>query len=64
MKIKYEITQTKTVPNVSRAILKEYARITTELNNLHEANDNFDELKRLKKVASDYAQTRDEVINQ
>lgn len=64
MKIKDEITQTKTVPNVSQAILKEYARITTELNNLHEANENFDKLERLKKVASDYAQTRDEVINQ
>jgi hypothetical protein len=64
VKIKDEITQTKTVPNVSQAILKEYARITTELNNLHEANDNFDKLERLKKVASDYAWTRDEVINQ
>lgn len=64
VKIKDEIIQTKTVPNVSQAILKEYARITTELNNLHEANNNFDELERLKKVASDYAQTRDEVISQ
>ena len=39
------------------------ARITTELNNLREANQNYDELERLKKVAADYAETRDAVIH-
>ena len=62
VRIKEQITEIKNVPNVSQAILKEFARITTELNNLREANQNYDELERLKKVASDYAETRDAVI--
>ena len=33
-----------------------------ELSNLREANENFDELQRLKQVAADYAATRDAVI--
>ena len=41
---------------------KEFARITTELNNLKQANENYDELERLKKIATDYAETRDAVI--
>ena len=63
VRIQEQITEIKNVPNVSQAILKEFARITTELNNLREANQNFDELERLKKVAADYAQTRDAVIH-
>lgn len=63
VRIKEQITEIKNVPNVSQAILKEFARITTELNNLREANQNYDELERLKKVASDYAETRDAVIH-
>ena len=63
VRIKEQITEIKNVPNVSQAILKEFARITTELNNLREANQNYDELGRLKKVASDYAETRDAVIH-
>lgn len=51
------------MPNVSQAILKEFAQITTELNNLRESNQNFDELERLKKVSTDYAQARDAVIH-
>ena len=58
-----QITEIKNVPNVSQAILREFARITTELNNLREANQNYDELERLKKVAADYAETRDAVIH-
>ena len=56
-----EITDIKNIPNVSQAILKEFARISTEINNLREANKNFDELNRLKKIADDYAKTRDAV---
>ena len=63
VRIKDQITEIQNVPNVSQAILQEFARITTELNNLREANQNFDELERLKKVAADYAETRDAVIH-
>ena len=63
VRIKDQITEIQNVPNVSQAILQEFARITTELNNLREANHNFDELERLKKVAADYAETRDAVIH-
>ena len=42
--------------------MKEFAEITTELHNLQEANDNYDELEKLKKIAADYAATRDAVI--
>lgn len=63
VKLQNEVTEIQNIPNVSQAILKEFARITTELNNLREANENFDELERLKKVAADYAETRDVVIH-
>ena len=62
VRIQEQITEIKNVPNVSQAILKEFARITTELNNLKQANENYDELERLKKIAADYAETRDAVI--
>lgn len=60
--IQKQITEIKNVPNVSQAILSEFAQITTELNNLRKANENYDELQRLKQVATDYAKTRDAVI--
>ena len=60
--IKEQITEIKNVPNVSQAILREFAQITTELSNLRKANENYDELQRLKQVAADYAETRDAVI--
>lgn len=60
--INEQITEIKNVPNVSQAILKEFAQITTELNNLRKANENYDELQRIKQVAADYAETRDAVI--
>ena len=63
VRIQEQITEIKNVPNVSQAILREFARITTELNNLREANQNYDKLERLKKVAADYAETRDAVIH-
>lgn len=60
--IKEQIAEVKSVPNVTQAVLREYARITTELNNLREANKNFITFERLKKTAAEYAETRDEVI--
>lgn len=60
--IQEQITEIKNVPNVSQAILREFAQITTELNNLRKANENYDELQHLKQVAADYAETRDAVI--
>lgn len=60
--IQEQITEIKNVPNVSQAILKEFAQITTELNNLRKANRNYDELQRLNQVAADYAATRDTII--
>ncbi len=60
--IKEQISEIQTVPNVSQAILKEFAQITTELNNLRKANENYEELQRLKQVAADYAETRDTLI--
>lgn len=64
VRIQNQITEVKNVPNVSQAILKEFAQITTELNQLREANHNYDELERLKAVAADYADTRDKVISE
>lgn len=63
VRLQDETKEIENIPNVSQAILREFARITTELNNLREANKNFDELKRLKQVAADYAETRDAVIH-
>lgn len=60
--IKEQITEIKNVPNVSQAILREYAQITAELINLRKANENYDKLQRLKQVAADYAATRDTII--
>ena len=60
--IQEQITEIKNIPNVSQAILKEFAQISTELNNLRNANKNYDELQRLKQVAADYAATRDTII--
>ena len=60
--IKEQIAEVKSIPNVTQAVLREYARITTELNNLREANKNFITFERLKKTAAEYAETRDEVI--
>ena len=61
-KIKDQIAEIKNVPNVTQAVLKEYARITTELNNLKAANENYITLNDLKKTAKEYAETRDRII--
>ena len=62
VRIKEQIAEVKSIPNVTQAVLKEYARITTELNNVREANKNFKTFEELKKTAAEYASTRDEVI--
>lgn len=57
-----EVEEIKKIPNVSEAILKEYARITTELNNLIDANKNYDRMNELNDLVAEYAETRDKVI--
>lgn len=57
-----EVDEIKKIPNVSEAILKEYAKITTELNNLTDANNNFDRMNELNKTVAEYEETRDQVI--
>lgn len=52
----------ETTPNVSEVILKEYAKITTELNNLIDANRNYDRMNELNDLVAEYAETRDRVI--
>lgn len=64
VKLKDELAEIKKIPNVSEAILKEYAAITTELNNLQNANKNYEDHEKLDKNAKDYAETRDKVIAQ
>lgn len=61
-KIKEQIAEVKSIPNVTQAILKEYARITTELNNLQTANENFITYEKLKDTAKKYAEARDAMI--
>ena len=62
-KIKEQIAEIKNIPNVTQAVLKEYARITTELNNLKAANENYTTFGQLKKTAKEYAETRDRIID-
>ncbi len=61
--IKDQIAEIKSIPNVTQAVLKEYARITTELNNIRSANANYKTFEQLKQTAQDYADTRDRVIS-
>lgn len=60
--IEKRIAEIKNVPNVSQAVLREYAKITTELNNLRAANENFKTFNELKATAKEYADARDAVI--
>lgn len=61
-KIKEQIVAVKNIPNVTQAVLKEYAGIITELNNLRSAIANYKTFDQLKKVAKENAITRDAVI--
>lgn len=63
-RIEEQITEEKNVPNVSLAILREYAEINRQLNNLRDANNNFDKLEELKQTAAELTQKRDEVIRE
>lgn len=57
-----EVEEIKKIPNVSEAILKEYAKITTELNNLVDANNNYDRMNELNTIVAEYQNNRDQVI--
>lgn len=48
-KIKEQIVAVKNIPNVTQAVLKEYAGIITELNNLRSAIANYKIFDQLKK---------------
>lgn len=61
-RINKEAEEIKKIPNVSETILKEYAKITTELNNLLGANKNYDRMNELNALVAEYAETRDKVI--
>lgn len=61
-RINAEAEEIKKIPNVSEAILKEYAKITTELNNLLDANKNYDRMNELNALVAEYAETRNKVI--
>lgn len=56
------VEEIKKIPNVSEEILKEYAKITTELNNLIDANKNYDRMNGLNNIVAEYVETRDRVI--
>lgn len=60
--ISQEAEKIKKISNVSEAILKEFAKAMTELNNLADAKRNFDCMNELNKIAVEYAETRDKVI--
>lgn len=62
VRIKEEIAEIKNVPNVSQAVLKEYAKIATELSNVRKANENYETSKRLKEIAKKLGEKRDEII--
>ena len=61
-RLKQQITEIKSIPNVTQAVLKRYAQITTELNNAKTANSNYTTYARLKQVASEYTKERDDMI--
>lgn len=53
VRILEEVEEIKKIPNVSEAILKEYAKITTELNNLIDANRNYDRMNELNDLVAE-----------
>lgn len=63
VRVKKEIAELNTVPNVTEAVLKEFARLTTEINNLEQANSKFKEYEKYQEDAKEYAETRDAVIS-
>lgn len=61
-RLKKEKESIKSIPNVTRAVLKRYAEITTNLSNAKAANENYETYARLKDVADEYAKDRDDMI--
>ena len=61
-RLKKEKEAIKSIPNVTRAVLRRYAEITTSLNNARAANENYETYAQLKSVADEYAKDRDEMI--
>lgn len=62
MRIKQQIAEIKSIPNVTQAVLRQYAQITTELNNVRQANSNYSSYVQLRKTADEYAEDRDAMI--
>lgn len=62
VRLKKEKEAIISIPNVTKAVLKRYAEITTSLNNAKAANENYETFIRLKKVAVEYAKDRDDMI--
>ena len=56
-----KIEKIKRIPNISRAILREYAKIRTELNNLADAN--YKRINKLNKILAEYAENKEKVIS-
>jgi hypothetical protein len=52
------------VPNVSQAVLEQYALLQKELVHLQESNKNFDNLMQLKKTSYDLKQTLNHLIRE
>lgn len=47
------MAEIKNIPNVTQAVLKEYVRITTKLNNLKAANENYTRRTKMSKENKD-----------
>lgn len=57
------LSEIDSTPNVSEAILQEYARLDGEIRALTEANENFDTLQTLKENITTNEISRDKVMN-
>lgn len=62
VRIKQQISEVKSIPNVSQAVLRQFAQVSTELQMVRKANENFSTYNGLKDTAAEYAKTRDDMI--
>ena len=62
LRIKKQIAEIKSIPNVTQAALQQYAQIITELNTVRQANSNYSSYVQLRKTAEEYAEDRDAMI--
>lgn len=62
LRIKKQIAEIKSIPNVTQAALQQYAQIITELNTIRQANSNYSSYVQLRKTAEEYAEDRDAMI--